>query len=79
MSRPNLLPRIVSLAFGPAGIRVELEGGHVFEYRREETVERPSLPPPPPTFGVFGEEVASGPGLARALPRNVIPFRKVAS
>jgi hypothetical protein len=44
---------------------------------RPRNAGRPSLPPP--TFQAEGVEVpaSAGPGLARCVPSNVIPLRKV--
>jgi hypothetical protein len=59
---------VKSFAVSQTGFRLELEGGHVFEYRQQPApTERPSLPPP--TFTTTGEPVEpTAPGLAKTRP-----------
>jgi hypothetical protein len=59
---------VKSFAVSQTGFRLELEGGHVFEYRQQqEPTDRPSLPPP--TFTTTGEPVEEAVlGLAKTRP-----------
>ncbi len=76
MSHLNPFALVKSFAASRFGIRIDFEGGHVFEYRRELPASEPPLLEPP-TFITTASPVEpprSGPGLARALPSNVLAF-----